>query len=260
MCRGLVVAIRRFSSSLSLPLLHVSTVGTIGTKEYRMYFEHNNLTVSPWHDIPLFPKPEASLKGHSPAHVSDVVRFVCEIPRGTTEKMEISTAEDYNPIKQDVKNGKLRVFKYKDGRMPFNYGALPQTWEDPNNVDPHTGFKGDSDPLDCLEIADQPLARGAVIDVRPVGILALIDEGETDWKVISLRKEHPLAKSIRDAKDLESAFPGLADTVVDWFKMYKTADGKPENVFGLDAKIQSAAFAKKIIEDNHSFWRRRFSL
>jgi inorganic pyrophosphatase len=29
-----------------------------------------------------------------------------------------------NPIKQDVKNGKLREYNYGD--MVFNYGALPQ--------------------------------------------------------------------------------------------------------------------------------------
>lgn len=34
----------------------------------------------------------------------------------------------------------------------WNYGALPQTWEDPNVVDENTKCKGDNDPIDALEI------------------------------------------------------------------------------------------------------------
>lgn len=34
----------------------------------------------------------------------------------------------------------------------WNYGAFPQTWENPEVLDEHTGCKGDNDPLDVLEI------------------------------------------------------------------------------------------------------------
>jgi len=73
--------------------------------------------------------------------------MVVEIPRGANAKLEISRDEPLNPIKQDVKvrsntkapsatveliyyfqNGKLR---YVHDKYPFNYGALPQTWENP---------------------------------------------------------------------------------------------------------------------------------
>ena len=33
-----------------------------------------------------------------------------------------------NPIKQDIKKGELRHYHDK---IPYNYGMLPQTWEDP---------------------------------------------------------------------------------------------------------------------------------
>lgn len=54
--------------------------------------------------------------------------MVVEIPKGTNAKMEISVNEEGNPIKQDVKNGKLR---FVDNVFPYtgyiwNYGALPQ--------------------------------------------------------------------------------------------------------------------------------------
>ena len=34
----------------------------------------------------------------------------------------------------------------------WNYGALPQTWEDPSHVDTNTKCKGDDDPLDVVEV------------------------------------------------------------------------------------------------------------
>ena len=33
----------------------------------------------------------------------------------------------------------------------FNYGAFPQTWEDPN-IKNNEGYGGDNDPLDVIEI------------------------------------------------------------------------------------------------------------
>ena len=36
--------------------------------------------------------------------------------------------EDGTPIKQDMKKGKLRFYPYN---IHWNYGMLPQTWEDP---------------------------------------------------------------------------------------------------------------------------------
>jgi len=33
-----------------------------------------------------------------------------------------------------------------------NYGALTQTWEAPSHVSRDTGFGGDNDPIDVLEV------------------------------------------------------------------------------------------------------------
>lgn len=57
---------------------------------------------------------------------------MCEIPKETSAKMELATDEVRNPIKQDTKKGKLRHYPYN---INWNYGMLPQTWEDPGHVD-----------------------------------------------------------------------------------------------------------------------------
>lgn len=65
------------------------------------------------------------------------------------------------------------------GDIFFNYGCFPRTWEDPDHIHPDTGFQGDNDPLDVCEIGLRIVATGDVRQVKVLGVLAMIDEGET---------------------------------------------------------------------------------
>ena len=85
----------------------------------------------------------------------------------------------HNPIMQDTKKGALRYYTY--GASFFNYGMLPQTWEDPSKSNA-AGFKGDNDPLDVMEIGSRPFAVGEMRPVKVLGDLELIDQGELDHK------------------------------------------------------------------------------
>ncbi len=78
----------------------------------------------------------------------------------------------------------------------WNYGALPQTWEDPNHIDEDTKTTGDNDPLDVCEIGTNLHATGSIIPVKIVGVLGLIDEGETDWKLIGIDIRDKLASQV----------------------------------------------------------------
>jgi len=73
--------------------------------------------------------------------------------------------------------------------MPFNYGAFPQTWEDPGHTSKETAAIGDNDPIDVVDIGSKQWAVGSVVRVKILGIIALIDNGETDWKVICISAE-----------------------------------------------------------------------
>ena len=42
---------------------------------------------------------------------------------------------------------------------------------------------GDNDPIDALEIGCRQIRTGQIVAVKILGILAMIDDGETDWKV-----------------------------------------------------------------------------
>lgn len=114
------------------------------------------------HDLPAQSLPQA------------VFNFVCEIPRGQTAKLEIDTDSPHNPIVQDVtKKGacwclashlivpRARPIPHHLGprtttptrrageprfygiKSLVNYGAIPQTYEDPSHADEWTHLKGE---------------------------------------------------------------------------------------------------------------------
>lgn len=101
----------------------------------------------------------------------------------------------------------------------WNYGALPQTWENPDHIEPSTGCKGDNDPIDVIEIGYRVAKRGDVLQVKVLGAIALIDEGETDWKIIAIDIKDPVASKVNDISDVDQYFPGLLRATVEWFKV-----------------------------------------
>lgn len=215
------------------------------TLEYRVFLKNEKgQYVSPFHDIPIYA-------------AKDVFHMVVEVPRWSNAKMEIATKDPLNPIKQDVKKGKLRyvanLFPYKG--YIWNYGAIPQTWEDPGHSDKHTGCCGDNDPIDVCEIGSKVCERGEIIRVKVLGILAMIDEGETDWKVIAINVDDPDAANYNDISDVERLKPGYLEATVDWFRRYKVPDGKPENEFAFNAEFKDKNFAVDIIKSTHDYWK-----
>jgi inorganic pyrophosphatase len=47
-----------------------------------------------------------------------------------------------------------------------------------------------------LEIGEQVATVGQIKQVKILGIMALLDEGETDWKVITIDVNDPLAPKL----------------------------------------------------------------
>jgi len=84
-----------------------------------------------------------------------------------------------------------------------------QTWEDPSHTHAETKAKGDNDPLDVCEIGEAVGYTGQVKQVKILGIMALLDEGETDWKIIVIDVNDPLAPKLNDIEDVERHLPGL---------------------------------------------------
>ncbi|KAJ9064450.1 Inorganic pyrophosphatase [Entomophthora muscae] len=229
-------------------------VGAANTIEYQLFLEKSGQPLSFFHDVPLEQKPIES--GSSKSNTR-IFNMVVEIPRWTNAKAEVATKVPFNPIKLDSKNGKARFVKnlFPYTGYIWNYGALPQTWEDPNHSDPDTHLKGDNDPVDVIEIGQQIGFPGQIKQVKILGTLALLDEGETDWKMIAIDLADPKASSVNDISDVEAHFPGLLAASLDWFRNYKRPDGKPQNKFAFDGKPQDADYALRVIDQTHSHWK-----
>lgn len=167
---------------------------------------------------------------------------------------QVATKEENNPIKQDEKKGVLREYKWGD--MMFNYGFFPQTWEDPEHVDPDTQCRGDNDPLDVVEVGVVQMRTGEVAAVKVLGVLGMIDDGETDWKVFTIRLDDPIAHKLNDLEDLEREIPGAVTALREWLRVYKVPEGKPLNAFSHDEKAQDRAFALKVVRETHAMWEK----
>ncbi|XP_029170165.1 inorganic pyrophosphatase isoform X2 [Nylanderia fulva] len=221
--------------------------GALNSTDYRIFFKNDvGVPISPMHDIPLYADES-----------NKIMNMIVEIPRWTNAKMEICLKETLNPIKQDVKNGKLRFVAncFPHHGYIWNYGALPQTWENPEVLDEATGCKGDNDPIDVLEIGYRVAKRGEILQVKVLGTVALIDEGETDWKIIVIDVNDPVANQMNDVTDIEKYCPGLLKATIEWFKIYKIPDGKPENQFAFNGEAKSRDFALHIIDEVHQHWQ-----
>jgi len=221
--------------------------GQLNTLSYRAFLKNSetNEIVSPFHDIPLFADKDNA-----------IFNAVIEIPRWSNAKMEINKKEKFNPITQDVKNSKLRFVNNVNNYHGYiwNYGALPQTWEDPNEADETTTCNGDNDPLDVCEIGSRIQERGSVVRIKVLGALGLIDEGEADWKIICIDVNDPMAEKLNDINDVSTHLPGLLEATRDWFRIYKIPTGKPANNFAADGKFFDREFALKTIQHDHKSW------
>lgn len=83
-----------------------------------------------------------------------------------------------------------------------------------------------------------------------------MDEGETDWKLVTIAIDDPLASQLNDITDVEKLQPGLLAATHEWFKVYKIPAGKPANEFAFNGEFKDKAFAFKVIEETHGFWKK----
>jgi inorganic pyrophosphatase len=216
--------------------------GEVGTTSFTLKFsDASDQSISPWHDIRLH------------TEVNEVFNMICEIPKMTKAKFEVATKEPRNPIKQDIKKGKLREYH---GPIYWNYGMFPQTWEDPNVEHPTMKCCGDNDPLDVVEIGTDTFKMGSVMPVKILGALAMLDEGEVDWKILAISTSDPLAEELNDVADIEKKCPGVVSGIREWFRWYKTPDGKSLNDFGYQGKALGSEEALKILRETHLAWQQ----
>jgi len=110
--------------------------------------------------------------------------------------------------------------------------------------------------LDVVEIGVGALKKGAVVPVKVIGIIPLIDSEETDWKVLAISKYDKFCKKINNINDLNKYMPGFLNAIINWLINYKSSKGTINKIALIDnKKFGDEIFAEKIIKETHDEWK-----
>jgi inorganic pyrophosphatase len=176
-----------------------------------------------WHDVPLGDR------------APDEFNVIVEIPRGSNNKYEID--KETGLIALDRAN-------YNAAPYPFDYGFVPQTlWDD-------------GDALDVAILTTWPLDVGIVVKVRPIAVIEMIDDGESDYKIVAVPAND---KRWDDTKDLEDLNKHKIHEITHFFKTYKELkdpDNPPsvkiDGVGGRKEAIEAVEKSIKLYKDKFS--------
>jgi inorganic pyrophosphatase len=122
-----------------------------------------------YHDLPIFDD-------------ENNLNVVIEVSKGMLTKYEFD--KKLNAIKLD------RILTTPIA-FPYNYGFIPQTWNE-----------DDKDPLDAIVISSQDLLPGVVVSCRVLGYMQVLDRGEKDDKVVCVPVGDSVVAHLQTVSDL----------------------------------------------------------
>ena len=144
---------------------------------------------------------------------SGYINMVVEIPSGTNNKFEYNKIT--NKFNIDMQENQKRAINFLP--YPANYGFIPSTYMSYEDG-------GDGDPLDVLLISKN-LNTGDVIEIIPVALLIMNDNGENDNKIIAVPKNNDLQIiHVNSYENLVNNYFAVKEIIELWFLNYKGND------------------------------------
>ena len=181
--------------------------GQSALRSYELFSYKEPSVFNPWHD--LVPGKEFPYE------------FDClvEIPQGSRVKYEL-----------DKSTGLIRVDRilHSANYYPVNYGFVPRTYCE------------DGDPLDIFIFCEEPLLPNTIATVRSIGVIEMIDGGESDDKIVAILSKDPLYKDYRHIEDLPVH---LVRRLTRFLEDYKILENKKVEV----KEIHGSPIAEKIL-------------
>ena len=165
----------------------------------------------PWHDVPI--------GEDAPNEFSVVI----EVSKGSKVKYEI-----------DKDTGMLEVDRilYSSVVYPENYGFIPQTLAD------------DDDPLDVIVLMQEPVLPMSLLEVRPIGILPMVDEGENDENILCVHLDDAEYKTYNHVNE----FPEhRLNEIKQFFKEYKNLEDKEVEVGDISGPEEAIEYVQRAI-------------
>ena len=168
--------------------------------------------MNPWHDF-----SEERIN-------SDKFISVIEIPKGSKNKYEL-----------DKESGMLRLDRilFTSTHYPANYGFIPRTLSE------------DNDPLDVLVLCQETLEPLSIVECYPIGMITMIDDNESDEKIIAIPFNDPFLNTFKDISELPQH---QFQEIKHFFEIYKYLENKTtrvDNIYGREKAIESIERCKK---------------
>ncbi len=140
--------------------------------------------------------------------------FICviEIPKGSKKKYELDKESGYIILDRIL---------YTSTHYPANYGFIPRTYGD------------DKDPLDVLLLCSEPLEPLTLVRAYPIGMIAMIDNGNNDEKIIAIPYNDPTYNHYTNIDQLPKH---IFDEMRHFFKVYKNLENKETAVNEVSGK------------------------
>ena len=163
------------------------------------------------------------------ANAPDVVNSVIEIPAGESNKYEYDKELDIFRLDRNL---------HSPVHYPGDYGFIPRT------------LALDGDPLDVLVLVDARTFTGCLVEVRPIGMLEMVDTGKKDEKILGVASNNPRYKEVNDYSEI---YQHMLLEISHFFSTYKDLEGKRAIVSGWhDAKK-----AKEVIMECHQRYQQK---
>ena len=156
--------------------------------------------------------------------------MIVEIPKNSANKYEYDSA--------------LGVFRldralYSPMHYPGDYGFIPGTLAE------------DHDPLDVLVLVQEPSFPGCLIEVRPVGILNMVDQSERDQKIIAVPRKDPRYDQVHT---MDQIFSHVKRELEHFFSIYKELEGRVTRMEGWGGPHDAR---KAIIDSRRAYLERQ---
>lgn len=137
-----------------------------------------------------------------------LVRMIVEIPKNSTNKYEYD---------RDLGVFRLDRPLYSPMHYPGDYGFIPGTLAE------------DGDPLDIIALVEDGSFAGCMIEVRPIGVLNMIDQDENDQKVLAVPDKSPRYSEVHT---IDQVAAHLRREFEHFFTIYKELEGKRTEMGG----------------------------
>lgn len=154
--------------------------------------------------------------------------------------VEIQKGGGRNKYEFDKNTGRLTLDRVNGttATCPTDYGYIPGTLCD------------DGDPLDALLLIDEPVVHGVVVPARPIGVLYMVDENESDEKLICVPANDITKDHLHELSDLSDHGENLKKVVQQFYTHYKDWKNNWQGVVVEFKGWGGAEEARKVVADS----------